>query len=179
MHWVPDGSHAERMVKTGTLLARGVVRFLRDAGYGTLTEFRVNAHRRVDVIGIGGDGRITVVEVKSSEVDFRTDDKWRDYVDYCDRFYFAVPEGFPRGLIPGECGLLVTDAFGAVMFREASDLHLSPIRRKALLIRFARTASRRLHMFTDPDAAPDAGSRSAARAASDAGCLHRHGKSRV
>lgn len=158
MRWVPDGSYAERMVKTGALLARGVVRFLRDTGCCTLTEFRVNANRRVDVIGIGGDGRITVVEVKSSEADFRTDEKWRDYVDYCDRFYFAVPEGFPHGLIPGECGLLVTDAFGAAAVREASDLRLSPARRKTLLIRFARTASRRLHMFTDPDAAPDAGS---------------------
>ena len=173
---MPDGPHAERTMKTGVLLARGVARFLRDAGCGTLTEFRVNANRRVDVIGVGGDGRITVVEVKSSEADFRADDKWRDYADYCDRFYFAVPEGFPCGLIPGECGLLVADAFGAVTFREAPDLHLSPARRKALLIRFARTASRRLHMFTDPDAAPDAGSRRAAGTASGADGLRRHGK---
>ena len=34
-------------------------------------------------------------EIKSSLEDFRTDRKWRDYLDYCDSFFFAVAEDFP------------------------------------------------------------------------------------
>ncbi len=139
------------MKNDGVLLARGVCRFLRQAGFGTLTEFTLRNRRRVDVIALAEDGRITVVEVKSSEADFRADVKWRDYLDFCDAFYFAVPEEFPRHLIPESCGLLVADGFGAEMLREPEEGKVNPARRKSLITRFARTASLRLQALTDPD----------------------------
>ena len=143
----------EHMKNNGVLLARGVCRFLRQAGFGTLTEFTLRNRRRVDVIALAEDGRITVVEVKSSEADFRADAKWRDYLDFCDAFYFAVPEGFPRHLIPESCGLLVADGFGAEMLREPEEGKVNPARRKSLITRFARTAGLRLQALTDPDSA--------------------------
>jgi len=141
----------EHMKNDGVLLARGVCRFLRQAGFGTLTEFTLRNRRRVDVVALAEDGRITVVEVKSSEADFRADTKWRDYLDFCDAFYFAVPEEFPRHLIPESCGLLVADGFGAEMLREPEEGKVNPARRKSLITRFARTASLRLQALTDPD----------------------------
>ena len=141
------------MKNDGVLLARGVCRFLRHAGYAVLTEFTLRNRRRVDVIALAEDGRITVVEVKSSEADFRADAKWRDYLDYCDAFYFAVPEGFPRRLIPESCGLLVADGFGAELLREPEAGRVNPARRKSLITRFARTSSLRLQALTDPDSA--------------------------
>ena len=143
----------EHMTNNGVLLARGVCRFLRRAGYATLTEFTLRNRRRVDVIALAEDGRIAVVEVKSSEADFRADAKWRDYLAFCDAFYFAVPEGFPRHLIPDSCGLLVADGFGAEVLREPEEGRVNPARRKSLITRFARTASLRLQALTDPDSA--------------------------
>jgi hypothetical protein len=84
------------------LLARGVCRTLADHGLATLTEFTLGSGRRVDVIGLDRGGRVTIVEVKSSLADFRSDLKWPEYLDFCDRFFFAVPEDFPRGVLPVE-----------------------------------------------------------------------------
>ena len=139
------------MKNNSILLARGVCRFLRQSGFGTLTEFTLRNRRRVDVVALAEDGRIIVVEVKSSEADFRADAKWRDYLGFCDAFYFAVPEDFPKRLIPEGCGLLVADGFGAEMLREPEDGKVNPSRRKSLITRFARTASLRLQALTDPD----------------------------
>ncbi len=141
------------MKNDGVLLARGVCRFLRHAGYAVLTEFTLRNRRRVDVIAIAEDGRIAVVEVKSSEADFRADAKWQDYPAFCDAFYFAVPEEFPRHLIPEGCGLLVADGFGAELLREPEEGRLNPARRKSLITRFARMAGLRLQALTDPDSA--------------------------
>ncbi len=141
------------MKNDGILLARGVCRFLRHAGYAVLTEFTLRNRRRVDVIALAEDGRITVVEVKSSEADFRADAKWQDYLDYCDAFYFAVPEEFPRHLIPESCGLLVADGFGAELLRDPEEGRVNPARRKSLITRFARVAGLRLQALTDPDSA--------------------------
>ncbi len=138
------------MTNNGVLLARGVCRFLRRAGYAALTEFTLGNRRRVDVIALAEDGRIAVVEVKSSEADFRADAKWQDYLGFCDAFYFAVPEDFPRRLIPQRCGLLVADAFDAEMLREPERGRVNPARRKALVTRFARTAGLRLQALMDP-----------------------------
>ncbi len=141
------------MKNDSALLARGVRRFLRQAGYATLTEFTLRNRRRVDVVALAEDGRIAVVEVKSSEADFRADAKWHDYLDFCDAFYFAVPEGFPRQLIPESCGLRGADGFGAEMLREPEEGRVNPARRKSLITRFARIAGLRLQALTDPDSA--------------------------
>ena len=141
------------MKNDGVLLARGVCRFLRHAGYAVLTEFTLRNRRRVDVIALAEDGRIAVVEVKSSEADFRADAKWQDYLDYCDAFYFAVPEEFPGHLVPESCGLLVADGFGAELLRDPEEGRVNPARRKSLITRFARVAGLRLQALTDPDSA--------------------------
>ncbi|HLJ19239.1 MAG TPA: MmcB family DNA repair protein, partial [Stellaceae bacterium] len=101
------------------LLARGVGRALAQRGFATLTEVSLANGRRADVMGLGRAGELVIVEVKSSLQDFRSDAKWPEYREFCDRFYFAVAEGFPRGEIPGDCGLIVADGFGGAVLREA------------------------------------------------------------
>src|SRR5579883_3189867 len=95
------------------LLARGVGRALAQLGYATLLEMSLANGRRADVMGLGRGGELVIVEVKSSLRDFRSDAKWREYRAYCDRFYFAVAEGFPREAIPEDCGLIVADGSAA------------------------------------------------------------------
>ena len=131
-------------------LARGVCRMLGDAGLSCLHEFTLRNGRRADVIAIAPDGCFTIVEIKTSVNDFRADGKWPEYLDFCDRFYFAVPERFPQELIPQSCGLIVADAYGAAILRPAEEMRLNGSRRKALTLRYAETAGRRLMRLLDP-----------------------------
>ena len=131
-------------------VTRGVCRWLGDLGYAALTEFKLGNGRRADVAGLSPDGRIVMVEVKSTVQDFRADDKWLDYVPYCDGFSFAVPDHFPLKVLPDTCGILVADRHGATVVRPAVLHRLHPGRRKALTLRFAHTAGQRLTTMIDP-----------------------------
>ena len=133
------------------LIARGVARALAQRGLATLSEVALANGRRADILGLGRGGELVIVEIKSSVQDFRSDGKWREYREFCDRFYFAVPEQFPRGLIPEDCGLIVADGFGAAILREAPSAPLAAARRKAMTLRFAILGSERLRRLLDPD----------------------------
>ena len=109
-----------------------------------LTEVTLRNSRRADVMAIGRDGTVWIVEVKSSVPDYRSDAKWQEYRDFCDRFFFAVPPDFPAEIIPDDCGLIIADSYDGAIVREAPDLKLNAARRKAVTLRFARMAAERL-----------------------------------
>jgi hypothetical protein len=136
---------------------RGVRRLFAQLGHATLPEFTLANGRRADVIALGPDGSVTIVEIKSSIADFRADRKWPDYEPFCDRFYFAVPETLPFGILPDDRGLILADSFGAAIIREARHHALAGARRKAVMLRFARAAASALHAMADPDGVPDGG----------------------
>ncbi|WP_019903067.1 MmcB family DNA repair protein [Methylobacterium sp. 77] len=139
-----------RQSATALHVQRGVRRLFAALDHVTIPEFSLANGRRADVIALCPAGRLTIVEIKSSVADFRADKKWPDYRDYCDRFYFAVPDTLPEGLIPEEAGLIVADAFSAAILREPADHLLSGARRKAVTLKFAHNAARRLHALADP-----------------------------
>jgi hypothetical protein len=128
--------------------ARGAARLLLDLDYRVLHEFPLANGRRADLIGLDARGRFAIVEVKSSLADYRADRKWEGYLEFCDAFYFAVPPEFPAPVLPGNEGLIVADAFGGVIVRSGPARPLAAARRKALTVRFARTASSRLAAVT-------------------------------
>lgn len=131
-------------------LARGVLRLLDDMGFAGVTELPLPTGRRVDVAAVDGAGRVMVVEVKTSLADFTGDAKWREYLDYCDWFCFAVPEDFPRERLPDDMGLMVADGYGAELLRPAPERKANAARRKAVLLRLARAAAKRLRAHEDP-----------------------------
>ena len=132
------------------LLCRGVCRALTDLGYAPLPEFRLASGRRADIFALSDRGEAVIVEIKSSVEDFRADQKWPEYQPWCDRFYFAIAETFPRELVPEECGLIIADSWSAAIVRESPVRALAPARRKALTLRAALAASERLLRLTDP-----------------------------
>ena len=137
----------------GMALARGVARLFHDLGYCALLEFPLGIGRRVDVAGIRRDGTVAIAEVKSSLADFRADKKWTEYLGFCDVFYFAVPETFPRDVLPADTGLIIADRFGGQVLRPAPPPRGAPLaaaRRKTLTLRFARAAAFRLSSAYDP-----------------------------
>ena len=141
-----------RQSATALHVQRGVRRLFAELGHVTIPEFSLANGRRADVIALCPAGRLTIVEIKSSVADFRADRKWPDYRDYCDRFFFAIPDSLPETLTPPETGLIVADAFGAAILREAPEHPLSGPRRKAVTLRFAHSAARLLHALADPGA---------------------------
>lgn len=131
-------------------VVRGVSRLLLALGHSPLPEFSLPNGRRLDVAAVSSSGDITGVEIKVSVEDFRGDTKWPEYLEYCDAFYFAVPEEFPQELLPGDRGLIVADRFGGAILRPSKLEAISAPRRKAMLIRFARTAAERHSRLVDP-----------------------------
>lgn len=138
-------------------LTQGAARLLRHMGFAVLSEFNLGNGRRADLAGVDRAGLIAIVEVKSSVADFRADAKWPDYLDYCDRFYFAVSERFPHQLfddeacLPERTGVIVADQFGGAIIRECATVAMNGSRRKSQLLRFARKAAERLYVSELPD----------------------------
>lgn len=146
----PETDLTPDMADPAARIVRGVRRALTDIGYRTLTEFSLKSGRRADIIGLNQRAEILIVEVKSSVADFRADHKWTDYRDFCDWFYFAVDNGFPRDLIPDFCGLFIADGYGAVLIRQPEAQKLAAARRRTLLTGIALAACNRLHQVDDP-----------------------------
>ena len=116
--------------------------------------------RRADMMAIDGKGALTIVEIKVAKADLLGDSKWTDYLEYCDRFFWAVPPDLApicngERFMPNEAGLIVADRYDAVLMREALHRPLAPARRKAELLRFARRAARRLSAQIDPSMGDD------------------------
>lgn len=132
-------------------LTRGVIRLFGELGFAALTEFSLPNGRRADIAGLDRQGRIAIAEIKSCQADYDADSKWEDYLPFCDLYFFAVAEDFPRGILPEGEGLIVADGFGGAVTREAPERPLAAARRKALTLRFARqAAARTVLMLNNP-----------------------------
>jgi hypothetical protein len=116
-----------------------------------VTELPLGTGRRADIVGLGPDGDLWIVEIKSSVEDFRADRKWTDYRFSCDRLFFASHAAVPQDIFPGDAGFLLADQFGAELIREAPEHRLAAAARKTMLVRFAYAAASRLHGLADPE----------------------------
>lgn len=141
-------------------VARGVTRLFCRHELFAMCEVPLPNGRRADLMAIGPKGELTIVEIKVSKADLLGDQKWTDYLDFCDRFFWAVPNALAHLLeeerfMPGDAGLLVADRYDAAVIREPSTRPLAAARRKAETLRFARRAARRLSAQIDPSLGSD------------------------
>ena len=134
----------------GQRLARGVMRMLYGLGHAALAEFVPRGGLRVDVISVTPKGEIWVVECKSCRADFAADRKWQGYLEFCDRFFWAVDGDFPDDLLPQGTGLIRADPWGAELIRMAPESRLAGARRARLLRDIARVSTTRLMALSDP-----------------------------
>ncbi|MEM9575932.1 MAG: MmcB family DNA repair protein [Pseudomonadota bacterium] len=143
-----DGPSA---LQPGQLLARGVSRLMVSHGFACVEELVPTRGLRVDVMALGGKGEIWIIECKSGRSDFQTDTKWQGYLEWCDRFFWAVDSDFPTELLPDATGLIIADAYGGEILRMGAEQKVAAARRKALVQKFGVTAARRLHSLRDPE----------------------------
>ena len=150
-----DGRHGRRAGE----LVRGVSRLLRAHGLECLAEVPLPNDRRADLMGLSRKGVIWIVEIKSGLADFRADDKWPDYRDFCDQFYFAIGPDFPLDALPDDTGIIVADRYGGEILAPARPSSLAAARRRAMTLRFARLGAARLLDLLDPEAGLEPGRR--------------------
>jgi len=150
---MPDDLALESL-RPGQLLARGVCRHLLSHDFVTVEELTPAPGLRVDVMALGPRGEIWVVECKSSRADFQSDGKWRGYLEWCDRYFWAVDAEFPAELLPEDTGLIVADPYDAEILRMGPESKLPPARRKVMVRKFARHAALRWHAARDPAFSP-------------------------
>jgi hypothetical protein len=147
-----DADHPSTGVAPGVRLARGVARHLAGHGFVALPEVTLPSGLRADLMAMGPKGEIWIVECKSSRADFRADGKWAGYLEWADRFFWAVGADFPADILPPGSGLILADEYGAEIATMPAVQPLPAARRKALTLRFARLAAARLVAVTDPGA---------------------------
>ncbi|MBB3993582.1 hypothetical protein GGR95_001213 [Sulfitobacter undariae] len=143
------------LLQPGQLLQRGVSRHLASHGFACVEELVRTRGLRVDIMALGPKGEIWVVECKSCRVDFTSDSKWQGYLEWADRFFFAVDADFPTELLPDDQGLIIGDGYGAEILRMPPEKKLAAARRKVMVQKFATTAARRLQILRDPAMSPD------------------------
>jgi hypothetical protein len=141
-----DGRQSENALR----IARGTARLLHAHAFSVLSELPLPSGRRADLVGLDSSGEIWIVEIKSSVMDFRADQKWPDYRAHCDRLFFATSLDVPCEIFPSDTGLIVADNFGADFKCEAPQHRLPAATRKSMLLLFARAAAMRLQALHDP-----------------------------
>lgn len=137
-----DGRQSARAM----MVRRGLQILLTDMRHVALPELVLSNGRRADLITISEKGEIWIIEIKTSIEDFRVDRKWPDYRAYCDRLFFATHKDVPLEIFPEDCGLLLSDGYGAHLMRGAPDHRLAPATRKSVMLNFSRAAAQRLMM---------------------------------
>ncbi len=147
---MPDDIQTPNL-KPGQMLARGVCRHLISAhDFVTVEEFVPSPGLRVDVLAMGPKGEIWVIECKSGRADYMADQKWQGYLEWCDRFFWAVDSDFPTELLPDQTGLIVADGYGAEILSMGPETRLASARRKVMTQKFARHAALRWQAARDP-----------------------------
>ena len=139
-----------KVSKNDTKIARGVMRHFSQIGLPSLSEYSPVRGLRVDVIVLAPSDEIWIVECKSSKIDFKSDKKWQNYLEWCDRYFWAVDSDFPKDILPFDTGLIIADSYDAQILRESPLNKLPAARRKKIVRSMASTACNRLAAYTDP-----------------------------
>lgn len=141
-----DGRQSDTALK----IARGTARLLHSLGFAAVSELPLTSGRRADLVAVGPGGEVWIVEIKSSAADLRADHKWMEYRLHCDRLFFATLVEVPAEIFPRDAGLIVADAFGGTILREAPEHKLHATTRKGVLLAYGRAAAMRLQSLADP-----------------------------
>jgi hypothetical protein len=139
-----------RQSPTALAICRGTARLLHTLGLCSVRELPLPSGRRADIVALGSDGEIWIVEIKSSVADLRADQKWMDYRLHCDRLFFATTMDVPCEIFPKDTGLIVADAFGASIVCEAPEHRIPAATRQRMTLCFAHAAAMRLQALNDP-----------------------------
>lgn len=136
-------------------VARGVARMFFRHDILLIPEVSLRNHRRADLMGMDAKGQIVIVEIKVSRSDLIGDQKWTEYLEFCDRFYWALPPEMDASpleqseFMPERAGVIVADSYDAEIVRPATTHALAAARRKSETMRLARRAMLRMAILDE------------------------------
>ena len=157
MKMVANTQRFDSLTLDSAAVARGVSRLFLRNQIMVQPEVSLRNNRRADLMGLNAKGEVIIVEIKCARADLLSDQKWPEYLEYCDRYFWAVPAGFDlrpfdqENFLPERSGLIIADAYDAEIARTAAFVPLAAARRKTETQRLARLAMRRLMGISDPD----------------------------
>ncbi|MBQ0139531.1 MAG: MmcB family DNA repair protein [Kurthia sp.] len=82
-----DDFFSEREIERFRLLQSLAMKWLYRKGYVVASEVELPNNSTADVAGVK-DGHVVIVDVKINSNDYKCDEKWPEYLPYCDEFYF-------------------------------------------------------------------------------------------
>ena len=138
------------MDKLSRKILQNTMRFLSAKGYRVLSEFALPNKKRVDIIGINLKKEIVIVEVKSNKNGIKLDKKWKNYLNYCNYFYFACSEKFDFnsseniGIIRNNCNKIE-------ITKEPKYKKLPENKKNKLIFKISLSAISKFHRLIDPE----------------------------
>ena len=126
------------------------MRFLSTKGYKVLTEFALPNKKRVDIIGINLKKEIVIVEVKSNKNGIKLDKKWKNYLNYCNYFYFACSEKLNLNFSEN-IGIIRNNCNKIEITKEPKYKKLPENKKNKLIFKISLSAISKFHRLIDPE----------------------------
>ena len=139
------------MDKLSRKILQKTMQFLSSNGYKVLSEFALPNKKRVDIIAINLKKEIIIVEVKSNKKSLKYDKKWKNYLKYCNYFYFATNEKLKEFHFSKNIGVIQNNSNTAKIIKKSKYQKLSENKKKELIFRIALSATSKFHRLIDPE----------------------------
>ena len=139
------------MDKLSRKILQKTMQFLSLKGYKVLSEFALPNKKRVDIIGINLKKKIIIVEVKSNKKNLKYDKKWRNYLNYCNYFYFACNDKLKEFVFSKNIGVIQNNSKSVKIIKKSKYKKLSENKKKELIFKIALSATSKFHRLIDPE----------------------------
>ena len=139
------------MDKLSREILQKTMQFLSLKGYKVLSEFALPNKKRVDIIAINLKRKIIIVEVKSNKKSLKYDKKWKNYVNYCNYFYFACNDKLKDFNFSENIGVIQNNSNNIKIIRKSKYKKLSENKKKQLIFKIALSATSKFHRLIDPE----------------------------
>ena len=139
------------MDKLSREILQKTMQFLSLKGYKVLSEFALPNKKRVDIIAINLKKKIIIVEVKSNKKNLKYDKKWKNYLNYCNYFYFACNEKLKDFDFSENIGIIQNNSNNIKIVRKSKYKKLSENIKKKLIFKIALSAASKFHRLIDPE----------------------------
>jgi len=139
------------MDKSSRKIQQKTMQFLILKGFKVLSEFALPNKKRVDIIAINSKKKIIIVEVKSDKNGIKNDKKWKNYLNYCNYFYFACNDKLEDFNLSKNIGIIQNKANSTKIIKKSKYKKLQKNKINKLIFKIALSATSKFHRLIDPE----------------------------
>tara|TARA_Y100000590_G_scaffold367596_1_gene427753 strand:- start:300 stop:767 length:468 start_codon:yes stop_codon:yes gene_type:complete len=138
------------MDKLSRKILQKTMQFLSLKGYKVLSEFALPNKKRVDIIALNLKKEIIIVEVKSNKTAIKLDKKWKNYLSYCNYFYFACNGNLKNISFSKNIGVIQENSKNVKIIKKSKYRNIPKNRKNNLIFKIALSAASKFHRLIDP-----------------------------